>query len=89
MNEAQRRECRIARPSTDKERDTPKLIFTSLDLSKNHYFLLFSLRENSILLIINHQNLINVPQHICEHIAERKFGFDDTFCDHIKFGQAM
>jgi len=32
---AEWRECRIARPPTDKEGDTPKLLFTSLDLSKN------------------------------------------------------
>jgi len=32
---AEWRECRIARPPTDKEGDTPKFSFTSLDLSKN------------------------------------------------------
>jgi len=35
---AEWRECRIARPPTDKEGDTPKFSFTSLDLSKNHTF---------------------------------------------------
>jgi len=35
---AEWRECRIARPPTDKEGDTPKLLFTSLDLSKNLSF---------------------------------------------------
>jgi len=33
---AEWRECRIARPPTDKEGDTPKFSFTLLDLSKNH-----------------------------------------------------
>jgi len=36
---AEWRECRIARPPTDKEGDTPKFSFTSLDLSKNHNYL--------------------------------------------------
>jgi len=34
---AEWRECRIARPPTDKEGDTPKFSFTSLDLSKNQF----------------------------------------------------
>ena|GEM_PF-1110624 len=41
---AEWRECRIARPPTDKEGDTPKFSFTSLDLSKNPFF--FELSES-------------------------------------------
>jgi len=33
LNVAERRECRIARPSTGKERDTPKSMFTRRNLS--------------------------------------------------------
>ena len=49
---AEWRECRIARPPTDKEGDTPKFSFTSLDLSKNQILKMKITLSILILLVI-------------------------------------